>query len=140
VSRVLQLGARLLVGAVFLYAASTKLPDMAGFALDVANFRMLPAGLVPVASAALVGVELLVGALLVLGIWVRPAALLASALLLAFIAGLAQALLRGIGLDCGCFGAGERASWWTVLRDVAFLAPAAALAVGKGRPTRSAAA
>jgi hypothetical protein len=140
VKRALLLLARLLVGGVFLYAAATKLPDMAGFAVDVANFRLLPPGLVPFAAAAVVGLELLVGALLLAGVWVGPAATLATALLALFIGGLAQALLRGIDLDCGCFGAGERASWWTVLRDAGFLLPALllALAARAGREARRA--
>ncbi|HEY7724431.1 MAG TPA: MauE/DoxX family redox-associated membrane protein [Anaeromyxobacteraceae bacterium] len=132
--KTLRLLARLFVGGLFLYAAATKLPDMAGFAVDVANYRLLPPALVPFAAVAVVGLELLVGALLLLDVWVRPAALLATALLGLFTGGLTQALLRGIDLDCGCFGAGTRATWWTVLRDVGFLAPALVLALGaRGR-------
>ena len=124
----LLLAARLLTGAVFLYAAATKLPDLAAFAVDVANYRLLPAALVPPAAAALVGVELLAGLALLLGPWSRAAALLAAGLLVLFIGGLAQALLRGIDLRCGCFGDAEPATWLTVLRDGAFLVPALAVA------------
>ena len=49
---------------------------------------------------------------------------LAWGMLLAFVAGLSQALLRGIDLRCGCFGGDEAANWWTVLRDLAMLVPA----------------
>src|SRR2546422_3211912 len=91
---------RVALGALFLWAAVSKLPDMAAFAQDVANYRVLPAPLVPYAAAAVVGIELLAGAALVTGI----AALLLSILLVAFSAFLAQALLRGIDLRCGCFG------------------------------------
>ena len=58
----------------------------------------------------------------------RPAALVITALLVAFIAFLVQALLRGIDLRCGCFGGDEPASWWTVARDVLMLAAAIAVA------------
>jgi hypothetical protein len=47
-----------------------------------------------------------------------------AGLLVAFIAFVAQALLRGIDLRCGCFGGDEPASWWTVARDAAMLAAA----------------
>jgi len=126
--------ARLFVGALLLYAAWTKVPDMAAFAQDVANYRLLPPAAVPVAAAAVVGVELVVGAALILGFWVRPAATVAAALLALFTAGIAQALLRGIDLNCGCFGTADRATWLSVLRDVAFFLPAAAVArFGGGR-------
>lgn len=126
--------ARIFVGGVLLYAAWTKVPDMAAFARDVANYRLLPAWTVALTAAAVVGVEIVAGAALVLGVWVRPAAAVAAALLAVFTAGIAQALLRGIDLNCGCFGTPERATWLSVARDVALFLPAAAVArFGGGR-------
>jgi len=124
---------RLALGALFLWAAATKVPDMAAFAESVANYRLVPAALVPVVSAAVIGIEIAVGALLVSGRLARGAALVAAVLLAVFTAGLSQALLRGIDLRCGCFGGTENATWWTVLRDLAMLAGAAVvLARGPG--------
>ena len=122
--RAVVLLARLALGAIFLYAAATKVPDMAGFARDVANYRLLPAALVPFVAAGVVGIELVVGAALVAGLWARAAALVAAGMLVVFVAGISQALLRGIDLRCGCFGGDEAADWWTVLRDLAMLVPA----------------
>ena len=119
---------RVVLGALFLWAAATKLPDMAAFAQDVANYRVLPAVLVPWAAAAVVGIEAVCGIALITGILARPAAVLTAILLLAFTAFLAQALLRGIDLRCGCFGGDEPASWWTVARDLVMLAAALAVA------------
>jgi len=70
------------------------------------------------------------GIALVIGVMDRPAAAVLAVLLAAFIALLAQALLRGIDLRCGCFGGDERASWWTVVRDLVMLAAAVAVARG----------
>jgi putative oxidoreductase len=119
---------RTVLGALFIWAAITKLPDMAAFAQDVANYRVIPAVLVPFGASAVVGIELLAGAALVAGIMARPAAIVIAGLLTAFIVFLAQALLRGIDLRCGCFGGDEPASWWTVVRDLAMLAAAIAVA------------
>jgi hypothetical protein len=129
---------RVALGGLFLWAAATKVPDMGAFAESVSNYRLLPAGLVPVAAAAVVGIELAAGALLVAGRAVRGAALVLAGLLLVFTAGLAQALLRGIDLRCGCFGGAEPATWWTVGRDVAMLA--AAVVVGAAGRRRGGAA
>ena len=119
---------RVVLGALFVWSAVTKVPDMAAFAQDVANYRVLPAVLVPWAAAAVVGVEIICGIALVTGVLARPAAVLTAILLLAFTAFLAQALLRGIDLRCGCFGGDEPASWWTVARDLVMLAAALAVA------------
>ena len=121
---------RIVLGGLFIWAAVTKLPDMAAFAQDVANYRVIPAALVPIVAAAVVGIELLAGIALVIGVMDRPAAAVLAVLLAAFIALLAQALLRGIDLRCGCFGGDERASWWTVVRDLVMLAAAVAVARG----------
>jgi len=121
---------RVVLGALFIWAAVTKLPDMAAFAQDVANYRVVPAALVPILAAAVVGIELLAGIALVTGVMERPAAAVLAVLLAAFIGLLAQALLRGIDLRCGCFGGDERASWWTVVRDLVMLAAAVAVARG----------
>jgi uncharacterized membrane protein YphA (DoxX/SURF4 family) len=125
---------RLLVGGLFLYAAATKVPDMAKFAEEVANYRLLPAALVPGVAAVVIGLELVAGLALVTGIAARPAAVALSGLLAIFTVGIAQALARGIDLRCGCFGTEEAATWWTVVRDLAILAPALAVAIwGPGR-------
>lgn len=113
--------ARILLGGIFLYASVTKVPDMAAFAESVANYRIVPPALVPAVAAAVVGVEIAAGVALVLNVWARAAALVLSALLAVFTAGLASALARGIDLSCGCFGGNAPATWWTVLRDVVLL-------------------
>ncbi len=138
-ARRLAAAVRIALGAAFLWAAATKLPDLATFAETVANYRMLPAALVPAAAVAVVGVELAAGALLVAGVWARAAAAVSAGLLAIFTAGLSQALARGIDLRCGCFGGAERATWLTVGRDLVLLGAAVALAARPAEPSRPAA-
>jgi hypothetical protein len=121
---------RVVLGALFLWAAIAKLPDMAAFAQDVANYRIVAPVLVPFVASAVVGIELLAGIALVTGWMARPAAIVIAVLLAVFTGFLTQALLRGIDLRCGCFGGDEPASWWTVARDLVMLA--AAIAVARG--------
>jgi putative oxidoreductase len=132
------IGCRIVLGALFVWAAATKLPDMSAFAQDLANYRILPGVLVPWAATAVVGIEIAAGLCLITGFEARAGAVVIAALLVAFIAFLAQALLRGIDLRCGCFGGDEPASGWTVARDGAMLA-AALLVVWKPEVRQSAA-
>ncbi|HEX9291386.1 MAG TPA: MauE/DoxX family redox-associated membrane protein, partial [Anaeromyxobacteraceae bacterium] len=90
--RALVLGSRVALGAIFLWAAATKVPDMAGFAKDVANYRLLPPALVPSVAAIVVGIEVVAGLALVSGVGARAAALVAGGMLVAFVGGLSQAL------------------------------------------------
>jgi uncharacterized membrane protein YphA (DoxX/SURF4 family) len=112
---------RIVLGALFAWAALTKLPNMELFAEETANYRLLPAALVSLFGVP-GGVEILSSALMVVGVWVRASAAIVALMLVAFIVALSQALLRGIDLRCGCFGGTELASWWTVARDVVMLA------------------
>lgn len=115
--------ARLAVAAILVVAAIGKLRDPQTFAQDIANFRLLPASLVPLTAAALPGIELVLGAALTLGIWTRGAGVASTALMVVFTFAIGAALLRGIDIDCGCFGShGHPATWGTFARDVAFVA------------------
>ena len=126
--------ARLLVGGVFVYAGVTKVVDLSTFAEEIANYQVVPPATVPWFAAAMPGIEILAGGLLVLGLWARSSAALLTALLVMFIVALSQALARGIDLRCGCFGGAEVATWGTVGRDLAMLVPATAVALrGAGR-------
>ncbi len=119
---------RIVLGALFVWASTTKIPDMAGFAENVANYRMVPAALVPGVAAAVVGIELVAGLALVANVWSRAAALVLAGLLAVFTAGVTSVVVRGIDVACGCFGGTAPATWWTVLRDVALLGLAIAVA------------
>ena len=123
------LACRLFTGAVFVFAAATKLPDLRAFAETIANYRVFPAAVVGPMAAMAVGIEMITGLALIAGLFIRPAAMLASCMLVLFVAFLAQALLRGIDLRCGCFGGDEIATWGTVVRDLALLVPAMLVAL-----------
>jgi uncharacterized membrane protein YphA (DoxX/SURF4 family) len=68
--------------------------------------------------------EVTVGVVLVTGLWSRPAALAAAALLGIMTAAAATVLLRGRQADCGCFGSKlpSPLSWTVVARNLAFIA------------------
>jgi putative oxidoreductase len=125
---------RIALAVTFVYAAATKVSNMELFAEETANYRLLPAQLVPFFSVCLCGVEILAGALLLVGLAVPAAAAVTGVMLIAFIVALTQALLRGINLTCGCFGGAELASWKDIFRDFLMLAACALiLKYGGGR-------
>ena len=72
--------------------------------------------------------EVVVGAMLVLGVLVRGAAVVSALLFVMFILGIVSVWARGIEIDCGCFGGGgydpDATSKypWEIARDVALLA------------------
>jgi putative oxidoreductase len=114
----LVLGFRLVLGGMFVYAGVTKILDPAGFAQAIANYRLLPPGLVNIAAIVMPWVEVLAGASLILGASLPGGSLLVAGLLLVFACALGIDLLRGLDISCGCFGSpGDRITWLYVLRD-----------------------
>ena len=61
--------------------------------------------------------ELLLGVLLATGYGLRYAAAVATLLLGLFFGVMLQAYVKGMGIDCGCFGLGEKISPFTLTRD-----------------------
>jgi uncharacterized membrane protein YphA (DoxX/SURF4 family) len=98
--------ARMVVGIVWVWAALAKLPDPAGSVRAVRAYDLLPEAIVPTIGHGLPMVEVLVGAILVLGIFTRPTSVVSSLMFVAFVIGIASAWARGLQIDCGCFGGG----------------------------------
>jgi len=129
--RWLLIAGRVALGAVFIYAAYSKLRQPWGlFALSIDSYRLLPAWAVIVVARGLPWLELGIGALLITGIFLRFAATFSSAMLLGFIAVMLRAHLKGLEIDCGCFGVGEALSAKTLLRDSALVAMSLLITAG----------
>lgn len=116
--------ARLVVGGVWIAAGALKLPDPTESVRAVRGYRLLPEAVVPAIGHGLPILELIVGVCLVLGLLVRPMAVVSTLMLLAFVVGISSAWARGLSIECGCFGGGggsvPRASekyFWDLLRD-----------------------
>ncbi len=125
---------RLLVGGVFLAAGVLKLPDPAAAVRAVRAYRLLPEALVAPVAFGMPVIEIAVGLALILGVFVRTAAVVTSVLLVVYLFGIGSAWARGLQIDCGCFGSGGPVSagattyLWDMLRDGALLLVALALA------------
>jgi len=121
---------RVALGGVFLFAAWLKLREpWALFAMTIDSYQVLPTWAVELTARGLPWGELALGALLIAGVWRRVSTTCASVLLMAFLGLMVRALLKGMQIDCGCFGPGEKISWLTLLRDSGLLAASVLLTV-----------
>ncbi|MEP6810673.1 MAG: MauE/DoxX family redox-associated membrane protein [Chthoniobacterales bacterium] len=113
-----------LVGAVFIYAGALKAWDPVKFASDIQNFHLLSWPLGMRLAFYLPWLEIVCGLALIVG-WLRTgAAGILTALLVVFIAATIAARMRGIDLDCGCFGKATKdlPFAWHLAIDFALLA------------------
>jgi putative oxidoreductase len=134
--------ARIGVAITFLVAAVPKVIDLEPFAIDIRNYQVFPEWSLHLLAAIVPMVEI-VGAVAIASgreRWVRSGAVVLGLLTAAFVALVASVIIRGIDLQCGCFGQDETASAVgvpTLVRDVGLLA---AIAIAACRVPRRASA
>jgi putative oxidoreductase len=113
---------RLLLAAIFISFALSKIMRPAVFALNVVDYNLTPAWGVNLWSLALPWAELVTGLFLLLGIRTRAAAILIAAMNLIFIVGLVNAILHHMPINCGCVGeVGEPVNWLKVMKNTGML-------------------
>lgn len=119
VLRVVTIVLRVVVGAVFVYAAYTKLKDpWVLFAMSIDSYGILPLRSVEFVAKTLPWFEVALGVALISGFYRRITTAIGTLLMLAFIVAMAWAKMHGKQIDCGCFGPGEAIGVWSILRDV----------------------
>ncbi len=106
----LTLAARLLIGALFIYASVHKILNPAEFAVSVRNYMIIPPAWSNLVALTLPWVEIAVGVFLVLGIQTKPSALLTTGMLGVFFAAIVYAYSIGLDIDCGCFSSASGSS------------------------------
>lgn len=104
--KVVGLLARMVFGGVLFAAGWLKAFKFHEAQMAVRAYEVLPISVANVLGVALPWIEIGIALLLILGVAIRPAALAGGFLMLLFIVAIAQAGLRGLSIDCGCFGGG----------------------------------
>jgi uncharacterized membrane protein YphA (DoxX/SURF4 family) len=119
--------ARVVLGAVFVVAGALKVIDPQSSAATVRAYRLLPTSVATIVGWGLPFAEVALGLLLLAGVATRLVAAAAAVLLMVFIAAVASAAIRGLSIDCGCFGGGgdvapgQTAYGIEIVRDVGLL-------------------
>lgn len=122
----LLLACRLGLGAVFIVAALPKIAQPESFATSVEAYEMLPLAVVNLVAILIPWIELVCGLFLIGGAYVRPGSALLAFLLAVFVIAITIAVLRGLNINCGCFGegSGSPVGWNKVIEDLALMIPA----------------
>ncbi len=123
---------RVALAAVWIVSGALKLSEPSQTKAAVEAYKLLPAGAVGWVAAALPLVELAVGLVVLIGFGTRVAAVLSVLGFAVLIGVIASVWVRGMKIDCGCFGgggydakAGPGKYAMEILRDTGFLILAA---------------
>lgn len=101
-ARWLTLAARIIVGVLFLKVGFGWFGDHQGLAAILNAYHLLPDSALAPLSRIIPLLLILVGALMLLGLFTRVAAVLSSFTLAIFCVALIEANLRHLPIDCGC--------------------------------------
>lgn len=95
---------RLLISGFYILAGITKLLELKGFIQIVHRFEILPERMVPYFSIILPTLELFFGLCLFFGLYHRWTIKFLIILVNVFIIVITVTMIRGISVNCGCFG------------------------------------
>ncbi|WP_394275553.1 DoxX family protein [Luteococcus sp.] len=132
--------ARLVLGGALVYAASTKITNLDGSVLSVRayQFPFLSYSMEKTIGYALPVFEMVLGVLILVGLFTRIAGAVGLLTMLVFIAGIASAWARGLSIDCGCFSQGGQTDdpkyLTEIIRDTGFALAGLWLAVRPRTP------
>ncbi|MFH2219293.1 MAG: MauE/DoxX family redox-associated membrane protein [Pseudomonadota bacterium] len=90
------------LGAIFIYAGSTKILEPEIFAILIEAYGIAPEGLLMPVAIALPALEVIAGIGLLFDI--RGSLAIITGLLMLFMAVLGYGIWMGMDVDCGCFG------------------------------------
>lgn len=111
---------QLSVGLVFLLSSTTKVIDLEKFVTGLERYDIFPKSVVRLASAVIIGGELVIAVSHLSGYLLDRTAPVAVGMLLIFMIAVARAVSRGDQVPCLCFGSGsaELVSTRTLIRLV----------------------
>lgn len=130
---------RVILGGAFIMAGVLKIADPAKFALDVSHYRLAPSEMINLIAILIPWIEVTAGILVVSGIWLRAATLVILGLTVMFLFVISSALVRGLNIECGCFGTvgGKHVGWVNLAIDATlFLLALVLVRRADGKQTR----
>lgn len=109
---------RIVLGLVFILAAWAKITDASTFYVGLLTYELpLPDLVLRLVATLLPWIELACGLMLWANLWADTIRPMVTFLCAVFVAMLAQAAIRGLDIDCSCFGAGPLA--WLERKEIA---------------------
>jgi uncharacterized membrane protein YphA (DoxX/SURF4 family) len=103
----MQKTAQIILGLVLLSAGTLKLLHPADFLAEIEAYALpAPHWVWQAIAACFPWLECIVGVYLILNYWPETVRTLATLIFAVFFILLAQAVIRGLNLSCGCFGTG----------------------------------
>ncbi len=111
---------RMVIGGVFSSSALTKIMAPQALADAITGFEIIPESIALEAAIMLIWLELICGTFLLFGLWARASVIVITGMLTLFEIGLISVVIRGIEVNCGCFGqfSEMQVGWAAIIRNM----------------------
>jgi len=96
--------ARIILGGVFIYASIDKIAFPENFANIIRGYNLIPESFVGLSAFVLPWIELIIGIMLVIGLFIKESSIIITSLLSIFLFAIIIQVTKGPIEDCGCFG------------------------------------
>ncbi len=115
--------ARFVLGMLFIIAGAEKIADPSAFAGSIYNYKLFPLFTINFFAIVVPWIEVTAGLFLLFGIAVKESALIINGLFAFFIVIIGISIIRGLDIDCGCFGrsGGQQVGLAKILENTFFL-------------------
>ncbi len=95
---------KIFIGLIFVLSGIEKIADPAGFSDAIANYKLIPNFIINFFAISIPWIELVCGILLIFNKNIKENAFIYISLMSIFTIMVLIAVLRGLDIDCGCFG------------------------------------
>ena len=114
---------RILLGIVLIFSGIAKIADPSKAVDLMLDFKVIPEALILIIVSILPVLEILIGVLLILGMYPKFASISALVLFSGFFLIIIYGTIIGLNSDCGCFGSlvKSRIGWGMVVRNGVFV-------------------
>jgi putative oxidoreductase len=111
---------RLVLGGIFTFSAWSKIMAPQALADAIVGFDIIPESIALEAAIMLIWLELICGIFMLLGLWARATVIVITGMLTLFEIGLISVVVRGVEVNCGCFGqfSEMQVGWHTIIRNL----------------------
>ena len=99
---------RLYIALVFILSGLDKINNLATFSDAIANYKLLPINIINIFAIIIPWIEVVAGAMLLLGIFIKENSIIIFTLLGVFTLAIFIAVITGLNIDCGCKGSSDQ--------------------------------
>ncbi|MDD3557313.1 MAG: DoxX family membrane protein, partial [Melioribacteraceae bacterium] len=109
--------------SLFIFSGGTKISVPEEFAVSISNYRLLPIELVNFFAIIIPWIEIITGILLLFGFFVKENSFILTFLLGVFTIMVFIAMIRGLNIECGCFGTkgGQKVGLLKIFENLIYL-------------------